>query len=205
MPRNAEASASFSDTLVFSKTDPNQPDIFSVSLNLTLNGIVNAGAGPTPGANAGAGIEIDVAFLRNETLDFRYNPTDGLVFSPSNTIASGFTVLPGVSFDTLLTTTSQSALVGEIGISFSILSSAFALMTGSSATADFLHTLAFPIGMDVFNLPVGYTVNAGDYLVNNRFVAEAPGAVPIPPALALFATGLGLMGLLGWRRKKQAA
>jgi hypothetical protein len=47
--------------------------------------------------------------------------------------------------------------------------------------------------------------SAGDYLVNNRFVAEAPGAVPIPPALALFATGLGLMGLLGWRRKKQAA
>jgi hypothetical protein len=30
-------------------------------------------------------------------------------------------------------------------------------------------------------------------------------AVPIPPAVALFGTGLGLMGLLGWRRKKHAA
>ena len=30
------------------------------------------------------------------------------------------------------------------------------------------------------------------------------GAVPLPGALPLFATGLGLMGLLGWRRKRKA-
>ena len=29
-------------------------------------------------------------------------------------------------------------------------------------------------------------------------------AVPLPAALPLFATGLGLMGLLGWRRKRKA-
>jgi len=28
---------------------------------------------------------------------------------------------------------------------------------------------------------------------------------PIPPALPLFATGLGALGLLGWRRKKKEA
>jgi hypothetical protein len=33
--------------------------------------------------------------------------------------------------------------------------------------------------------------------------AEA-AAVPIPAALPLFATGLGLMGLVGWRRKRRA-
>jgi len=30
------------------------------------------------------------------------------------------------------------------------------------------------------------------------------GAVPLPAALPLFATGLGALGLLGWRRKKKA-
>jgi len=31
------------------------------------------------------------------------------------------------------------------------------------------------------------------------------GAVPLPAALPLFATGLGVLGLIGWRRKKKAA
>ena len=37
--------------------------------------------------------------------------------------------------------------------------------------------------------------------------AETPGtsAVPLPAALPLFATGLGALGLLGWRRKKKVA
>jgi len=30
-------------------------------------------------------------------------------------------------------------------------------------------------------------------------------SVPIPPALPLFATGLGALGLLGWRRKRKTA
>jgi hypothetical protein len=33
----------------------------------------------------------------------------------------------------------------------------------------------------------------------------AVGAVPLPSALPLFATGLVALGLLGWRRKKKAA
>lgn len=34
---------------------------------------------------------------------------------------------------------------------------------------------------------------------------EAQSAVPLPAALALFATGLGALGLIGWRRKRKAA
>ena len=36
-----------------------------------------------------------------------------------------------------------------------------------------------------------------------RTAVTAP-AVPLPAALPLFATGLGMMGLLGWRRKRKA-
>ena len=32
-----------------------------------------------------------------------------------------------------------------------------------------------------------------------------PAAVPLPAALPLFATGLGVLGLLGWRRKRRSA
>jgi hypothetical protein len=34
--------------------------------------------------------------------------------------------------------------------------------------------------------------------------ASASAVTPIPAALPLFATGLGVMGLLGWRRKRKA-
>ena len=35
-------------------------------------------------------------------------------------------------------------------------------------------------------------------------IAAAPIATPLPGALPLFATGLGALGLLGWRRKRKA-
>jgi hypothetical protein len=35
--------------------------------------------------------------------------------------------------------------------------------------------------------------------------AYAVSATPLPAALPLFASGLGAMGLLGWRRKRKAA
>jgi hypothetical protein len=39
---------------------------------------------------------------------------------------------------------------------------------------------------------------------NPAFTGEA-SATPLPAALPLFATGLGALGLLGWRRKRKAA
>ena len=49
------------------------------------------------------------------------------------------------------------------------------------------------------------TVNAGvaDLIVS--FASDLEAAVPLPAALPLFATGLGALGLLGWRRKRKAA
>lgn len=40
---------------------------------------------------------------------------------------------------------------------------------------------------------------------NLAFDVFTPAVVPLPAALPLFAGGLGLMGLLGWRRKRAAA
>jgi hypothetical protein len=71
--------------------------------------------------------------------------------------------------------------------------------------AGFLDSLDYPTGMGVFTLDDGVTANdPGTFLFNNLFLP--PNAeTPLPAALPLFATGLGALGLLGWRRKKKAA
>ena len=50
--------------------------------------------------------------------------------------------------------------------------------------------------------PTGMT---WDFFFDNIHFDEPLPAVPLPATLPLFATGLGALGLLGWRRKKKAA
>jgi len=46
--------------------------------------------------------------------------------------------------------------------------------------------------------------NVAEFETEDVTVGETVGATPIPAALPLFATGLGGLGLLGWRRKRKA-
>ncbi len=76
----------------------------------------------------------------------------------------------------------------------------------TSPLIDFANTLTLSTIGDVFTILGGetITVNSVDAgIVNNQFSSAA--VVPIPAALPLFAGGLGLLGLLGWRRKRVAA
>jgi hypothetical protein len=59
--------------------------------------------------------------------------------------------------------------------------------SGSSTTLDFL----------------GYNVPANTFLTDVS-VTQDEVATPLPAALPLFATGIGALGLLGWRRKRKA-
>ena len=49
------------------------------------------------------------------------------------------------------------------------------------------------------------TPNANEYSIITDGIGNSPATTPIPAALPLFATGLGALGLLGWRRKRKAA
>ena len=61
----------------------------------------------------------------------------------------------------------------------------------------------------------GYNAPGFDFLSNvsvvgprghgKRSAAAGPAATPLPAALLLFATGLGALGLLGWRRKRKVS
>ena len=69
-----------------------------------------------------------------------------------------------------------------------------------------------PIGIVLVEIP-GVPVSATMYLsldlqaqgYTATFVSGLDVATPLPATLPLFATGLGMMGLLGWRRKRKRA
>lgn len=198
VPRSDTARATFTDTVVFSKTDPSLPGEFSVSLNLSLSGVLNAAA---PNGNAGAGVEIDVSFLGVYALDFNFNPVDGLTIVRSDFGGTGTIAPGGAGFESPLTTVTAIASVGDVPFSLTLFTGAFSVGPGSSARADFFGTLEFPTGIDVFNLPDGYTANAGNYLVNNRFVD--PNAVGVPEPTTVLLLAAGLAGLMVQRRLRR--
>ena len=43
-----------------------------------------------------------------------------------------------------------------------------------------------------------------DVVAMDDFIFGEPSNTPLPAALPLFATGLGALGLLGWRRKRRS-
>ena len=62
--------------------------------------------------------------------------------------------------------------------------------------------LAFPDGGNVVNSFDGILPGGGPQIgIGSFLVADA---TPLPAALPLFVTGLGALGLLGWRRKRKA-
>jgi len=90
----------------------------------------------------------------------------------------------------------------------------FSVSGGVLTSADFVAYGGFPPAVTCCTL--GFTSAAGGLagLANDPGTAFANGTnltftaiaeTPLPAALPLFATGLGAMGLIGWRRKKKAA
>jgi hypothetical protein len=49
-----------------------------------------------------------------------------------------------------------------------------------------------------------FTAARGDVLLQSFTLVDPPALTPLPAALPLFATGIGGLGLLGWRRKRKA-
>ena len=199
-----EAQASFRDSIRFKKLDPAAPDEFRASFNMHLSGNMLL-----------SGSESNDTLAAQFVLGGAFGSFNGVFFA--NASQGAFTVIRsglgetmgfGAFNDRLVTPEVTFNFFGSSAIEVPI----FFLMringTNRSAngrtTIDIFNTFGFPTDRPVFNLPAGYTAEAGDYLVNNRFVI--PGAaVPEPAGWALMILGFGLAGSSARRISKTVA
>ena len=201
--------ASFTTDVIFSPTAGSTLTNIDVSLNLniagSLSGATNTGVDWTIFGGGGAG---GFSFSMVSGINPGGNPSNPLPPSHSETnitytsggeSLSTFSDTVDARATTALFTVGVGVLV-PININLRVDGGA---TFGATGTANFLNSLDFPL-TDIFNLPAGFTVNDPDmFIVNNDFVAPT-AATPLPAGLPLFASGLGGLGLLGWRRKRRA-
>jgi hypothetical protein len=176
---------------------PAWADTISTAFNFVPFGTLTANTGDvttattiTPGAPDGVTtILVDNTGLVSGTSIILTDPTPttlGATFTKTFTTALG-------TFTESLTVTNVTTGIGSRSI----------LATGTIVeTLVISGTLLDPA--PVF-YSASYTQNQGPgSLINASFNDSTIVATPIPAALPLFATGLGALGLLGWRRKRKA-
>lgn len=190
------STATFDDFLTFTSSDPSLTST-TVAVNLLLDGVFDA-SGPVASTDAGVFL-----FFAGHNFGARYVLTqDGFrVDSSSFTLESG--VIGATTNAALGTGTFLIPLNTPLHFVLSLEASALASGPGSHAMAAF-GDHSFKFAATPFDLPDGVTLNAGDYIVDNRFIDPlAPtGGVPEPAAWSLMILGFGLSGAAMRRRRR---
>jgi PEP-CTERM motif len=202
--------ASFTTDVIFSPTAGSTATTIDVALNLniagSLSGATNTGLGWTIFGGGGAG---GFFFGMNSAVLPGGDPSNPGSPSHSQTnisYTSGGETLSTFSDTVNATATTALFTVGVgvlVPININLRVDGVATL-GATATADFLHSLDFPL-TNIFNLPDGFTVNDPDmFIVNNNFV-PAVAAVPEPSTWAMMILGFFGLGLMAYRRKSKPA
>lgn len=185
----------FQDFLTFTSSNPGDTTA-NVSVNLLLDGILAAG-----GNVAGARVETTV-ILNGAAFSLRYNLDQAGVLTGSNDFIVDSGVL-GPMTDLAMHTPFVTVLLNSPTLfRLDLQTSAGASGPNSHALSAFFdNSFKLPSGGPAFQLPDGVTVNARDYLVNNRFIDPlATAGVPEPASWAMMISGFGLAGALLRRR-----
>lgn len=185
--------ATYTDTVTFSGTGT---DPIPVSINLQFAGTLNSTT------DAGASVQGSVVIAGTQAGLLRAGSHNGLTGCTTNTFIGAVCgpnlVAAGAVHSNLvlvpLNTPVQIQLLLSVG--------ADAGNVGASAASEFSNSLDFAVGMDLFNLPDGFTVNSEtSFIVGNRFLPPA-AAVPEPSVAALLV--LGLAGLFYVTRRRRS-
>ena len=185
------AVARATDTLIFTSSDPTAT-FADVSANLIFHGLLNATGNPAFSgfSNAGIGGYVELGGVFSF---FGYNLGSSSGFTGSSQLGVTSGVIGPTSDALWHTATVRVGLNTPVFFEMDLESSAGA-GGPASALSDFSGSFKLPTGVDAFNLPTGVTVNAGDYLVNNRFHDPLAAGVPEPAGWALMIAGFGLVG-----------
>ncbi|HEX7944721.1 MAG TPA: PEPxxWA-CTERM sorting domain-containing protein [Phenylobacterium sp.] len=185
----------FNDQVIFTSTDPTATSA-DVSLNLLLDGILSI-SGPVAGAGLEGAVQFGGAF---DFFRFGLNSFGG--FSIEQNSFSTVGVIGPITDAVLTSHVIHVALNSPVNLVVRLQAGAGASGPGAFALSDFSGSFKFPTS-GVFNLPDGVTANAGDYLVNNRFIDPlAPtGGVPEPTSWGLMILGFGAAGAMIRRRR----
>ena len=203
-----------SPTAVFMDASGADPAVFQTGTNAgTISNLVGGAALNTPfmtvtgrGAEAGNTINFDFSSLVINTGATIGNCTSNAAFNSCTPAGSPFTFI-------------ESSTGTQLGILFTALLKAY---TGTSATGSTAYEALFtiPLGPTLVATPAcnGEAADITNALSCLAAGGEMPSVwsasggpqpadgttTPLPAALPLFATGLGGLGLLGWRRKRKA-
>ncbi len=164
-----------------------------VSFYLTFNG--SGSANETSHWKVAALAQVNSTFVLNVSEGSR--PEDNVQaiggFVGSHLTTTSFQVITGQPYSIYLSLSLETSTAGATSDG-----------TPGQAQANFSNSLDFPLGVAVFQLPDGYTVNNPEaYLFNNRFIPPRVATTPLPSGIILFGTGVGTLGLLGRRRKRK--
>jgi hypothetical protein len=201
----ASATVRFDDIVITNLADPTNLDPIQVTTNFFLDGAFSFGPGTTADnalvtASLGLlyGIGTGPASAANSIGSILRVYSDGVLNESDSGIFAGAGLGGSFSFHGEFVTVPLTVAVGTpIRLSLGLTVGASAVSRNFhtptpvfgpalSLTSDFQNTLRFSTSGPALNLPDGYTVNSAQAgIVNNQF-----SAVPLPPALLLFASAL---------------
>ena len=179
------------------------PSAFATSITYTETGIGTGALGATAFNNelvtvTGTGDTANVTSFTNSFGTFFINPLNTVTINVA-TVGSATLSVQGEVIDVQSTSNNFAGFA-------TVLPSNNLLETGNSAFASYdLTTDIGPItGPGFFDLAAFATSSGTFGLLSIGDTTFTATTTPVPAALPLFATGLGGLGLLGWRRKRKA-
>ncbi len=197
------SSASFSDQVIFTSTDPTATHALIAAV-FHLDGILDETAALNDRGRQSISISGSVTFNRQFSR-FSVSPNGSIPVDLGGLSLVSGRIGPifGVPTDAILRTQFYRVPLNQlVGYSLGLESRVGLSGTNTFGASLFGNTFEAPVGSDVFLLPSGVTANSGTWLVNNRRVIPGVGGVPEPASWAMMIAGFGLVGGAMRRRAK---